>query len=428
MNITLKRHFWLLLILIGIILAGIGFSWTRILTYNFWEYETDITTYTASELSLYSTSKHDISIDISSEKYKELIDTYTTTGEKEYIKADITIDGTLLEDVGIRLRWVVDVLTIEWGTWVSLPSLVVQFDKYMPWQLYGWVSEIVLRSGDDTSTLMELLTYELRVSLWLTTPEHGWVATVTLGSIVEWTALISESINDWYLVRTWLADTHVIYKALSSLSLQYLGEDPTSYVWYFEQETSINHDDMKLLINLLRFIEESDDTEFIERISEHIDIDNYLSYIALADILSDDESVLIGLIESYYIAIDRDTWRAVFIPWDQGITLDTSTTPLTELLREYIKKSWDNINIRDIDELIQTTSSWWTLWEKNTYQNTLKTRILAIEKYRTLYEENQEKYQSILRDSTALTDILTDAWVSLTASEQEKIQTLSSTF
>ncbi len=428
MNITLKRHFWLLFILIGIVLAGIGFSWTRILTYNFWEYETDITTYTESELSLYSTSKHDISIDISEKKYQELIDTYTTTGEKEYIKADITIDGTLLEGVGIRLRWVVDVLAIEWGTWVSLPSLVVKFDKYTPWQLYGWVNEIVLRSGDDTSTLMELLTYELRTSLWLTTPEHGWVATVTLGSIVEWTALISESINDWYLARTWLADTHVIYKVLSSLSFQYLGEDPTSYVWYFEQETSINHDDMKLLINLLRFIEESDDTEFSERISEHIDIENYLSYIALADIVSEDESPLMGLIESYYIAINRDTWCAVFIPWDQSITLDTSTTPLTELLREYIKKSWDNINIRDIDELIQTTSSWWTIWEKNTYQNTLKTRILTIEKYRTLYEENQEKYQSILRDSTALTDILTDAWVSLTASEQEKIQTLSSTF
>lgn len=33
-----------------------------------------------------------------------MLSTFREAGEKEYIRADITIDGTLIEDVGLRLK------------------------------------------------------------------------------------------------------------------------------------------------------------------------------------------------------------------------------------------------------------------------------------------------------------------------------------
>ena len=33
-----------------------------------------------------------------------MLSTFREDGEKEYIRADITIDGTLIEDVGLRLK------------------------------------------------------------------------------------------------------------------------------------------------------------------------------------------------------------------------------------------------------------------------------------------------------------------------------------
>lgn len=49
-------------------------------------------------------SAHEITLSYSQADYDEMLDAYFADGEKEWMVADITIDGTTIDDVGIRLK------------------------------------------------------------------------------------------------------------------------------------------------------------------------------------------------------------------------------------------------------------------------------------------------------------------------------------
>lgn len=47
---------------------------------------------------------HEVSLSYTQERYDEMLDAYFADGEKEWMSADITIDGTTIEDVAVRLK------------------------------------------------------------------------------------------------------------------------------------------------------------------------------------------------------------------------------------------------------------------------------------------------------------------------------------
>ncbi|MGZ5410485.1 MAG: hypothetical protein ACXWDJ_10865, partial [Aeromicrobium sp.] len=62
------------------------------------------TTPTASTPGLFdATIVHDVSITFDQAAYEEMIATYQSTGEKAWIEANVVIDGSTHERVGIRL-------------------------------------------------------------------------------------------------------------------------------------------------------------------------------------------------------------------------------------------------------------------------------------------------------------------------------------
>src|SRR5690625_7651540 len=52
---------------------------------------------------LFDTTTRSIDITFDQAEYEEMLSTFREDGEKEYIRADISLDGTLIEDVGLRL-------------------------------------------------------------------------------------------------------------------------------------------------------------------------------------------------------------------------------------------------------------------------------------------------------------------------------------
>ena len=51
-----------------------------------------------------SSTVHDISVEFDQSDYDAMIEAYQSTGDKEWISATVTIDGTTYENVGIRLK------------------------------------------------------------------------------------------------------------------------------------------------------------------------------------------------------------------------------------------------------------------------------------------------------------------------------------
>ncbi|WP_228033797.1 hypothetical protein [Streptomyces spongiae] len=56
-------------------------------------------------VDLYDTSQmHSVQLEFGEDGYQDMIDMYREDNGKEYIKADLTIDGTFIDSVGIRLK------------------------------------------------------------------------------------------------------------------------------------------------------------------------------------------------------------------------------------------------------------------------------------------------------------------------------------
>jgi spore coat protein CotH len=108
MSLTFKRHYKLLVLLVLVLgLLAIGLGNQRIIAYTapgkqpIVEMSTDYT----NDVVLFDESMvHSIQILISDKEYQQMITTYQQTGEKDYFRADVIIDGVPVNNVGLRLK------------------------------------------------------------------------------------------------------------------------------------------------------------------------------------------------------------------------------------------------------------------------------------------------------------------------------------
>ncbi|NTU56136.1 MAG: hypothetical protein HGA79_07790, partial [Anaerolineales bacterium] len=109
MSINFKRHYQIVIVLV-VVVAVLTFALgnSRVIAY------TTRAESTATTKSMYDftnntdlfddTVVHSIQVIMSDADYDSMITTYQKTGEKEYFKADVVIDGMRINNVGIRLK------------------------------------------------------------------------------------------------------------------------------------------------------------------------------------------------------------------------------------------------------------------------------------------------------------------------------------
>ena len=108
MSLTFRRHYRVVLLLalvLAVLVAGLGKQ--RIIAYNLISDSGDAgsSRSNAAAGALFDDSAvHTVQILIKPADYEQMISTYRQTGEKDWFHADVVIDGTRVNDVGIRLK------------------------------------------------------------------------------------------------------------------------------------------------------------------------------------------------------------------------------------------------------------------------------------------------------------------------------------
>ena len=108
MSMTMKRNWHLIVIWILFLLVLCYFGAKRVISINVWDKWEITTDYFDIEntIDLFDTTQvHEIKILMTKEEYQDMIDTYSNTSEKDWYKTDIIIDGVLISDVWVRLKW-----------------------------------------------------------------------------------------------------------------------------------------------------------------------------------------------------------------------------------------------------------------------------------------------------------------------------------
>ena len=120
MSLTMKRYRYL--ILIGLLFLWVlVYYWTyRVISINIWDKWEITTDYfdIDNTIDLFDTTQvHDVKILMTEEEYQDMIDTYASTSEKDWYRTDVIIDGVLISDVWIRLKWNSSLRWMWWWNW-----------------------------------------------------------------------------------------------------------------------------------------------------------------------------------------------------------------------------------------------------------------------------------------------------------------------
>ena len=107
MNIIFRRNIWLIITFVFVIAVCFVIGSTRIIAYNIGEgkeieiegrnYDNDVYLFDDSVV-------HEIEIGLSQADYDAMVKIYQDTGNKDFFRAYVTIDGVTIPDAGIRLK------------------------------------------------------------------------------------------------------------------------------------------------------------------------------------------------------------------------------------------------------------------------------------------------------------------------------------
>ncbi|RRS00433.1 CotH kinase family protein [Glycomyces terrestris] len=346
-----------------------------------------ITADVQNTVDLFDTSvAHEIGLEYSEDDYQQMIATFQDSGEKTWIKADITIDGVTVDDVGIRLKGNSTLASLGGGGEgamggrelpegmempegmefpgggelpegmefpgggelpedmemperggglggtggalsfddpESLPWLV-DFSKYIDGQVYQGNQQITLRvdSGAGGSTLTEAVALELVEAGG--EPSYDWTySKVSVNGSEAVTRRVVDAMDVTWAEEEYGPSEGVLYKGRAGGRFAYQGQDPGEYEDDFKQVTMEGSADMQPIIDFLEWLDAADDAAFDAELAEWVDVESFANYAALQNLIANGDDMS-GPGGNYYLWYDYDTGLLSVITWDLDLALTSA--------------------------------------------------------------------------------------------------------
>lgn len=257
---------------------------------------------------------------------------------------------------------------------VKIPFMI-KFDEYedQTYQGYTAVSIRTYGTSYDEAILHEPVTNEAARLAGIPATETAY-AGFRFNDEDEKLYVISELVNEEYLAKHFENADGVLYKAELFSTLNYQGEDPSSYANSFTQQTRINDADLAPLIDFMRFIDQADDATFERDLPKYLDVDAFATYLAVNSLLVNNDS-MIGMNNNYYLYYDNESGQFTLLMWDTNESLGHVRGSTTA-----------NVSLTDTQETGGMSRG----------QNALLKRFMENETFKALYEQKlQDVYEKV---------------------------------
>ncbi|GII64771.1 hypothetical protein Skr01_48560 [Sphaerisporangium krabiense] len=309
---------------------------------------------------------HDVKITFRDEAYQDMLTEYFKDGDKKYLEADLTIDGTTVRGVGVRLKGNSTLMGLTWkgktrssGAFPGggppggfrppagmpqppgqgqgrqegaggrppggmpgaamkaeepekLPWLI-SFDEFVEGRRYQGRTQLAVRPAamGSTTLLNEALAIAVVGAAGEPTQRAAY-GSFTVNGRASAPRLLVEYLDEGYAEE--LGDG-VLYKSLASSTFTYKGEDQTSYTTDFKQVNKIGGRDLQPVIDLVRWVEKSSDAEFAAGLADRVEVRSFARYLALQNLLINFDDMS-GPGRNYYLWYDLGSKKFTVVTWD----------------------------------------------------------------------------------------------------------------
>ncbi|MFJ6075276.1 CotH kinase family protein [Streptomyces sp. NPDC093065] len=338
-------------------------------------------------VGLYDTSvPHSIQLGYDQTEFDKMMKEFQEDGNKEYIKADLTVDGVFLKDVGLRLKGNSTLMSLRGNGGRGMPGggrnmpgdaggtgatgaaqgapapqqqdggagdtagdrggrgggmtqydlsaakpeelpWLIKVDEYIEGRAYQGEREISLRPGSNAQVpVNEALTLNLMDTSGLKNERYAFTS-VKVNDRPEATRLMVENPDTEYADSAGDGNG-VMYKARAGSSFAYAGDDPTDYEESFKQLNKVGSQDLEPVMKLIRWVDQASDEEFAEHLDEYVDVKSFATYVAAQNLLLNSDDMA-GPGKNYLLWYDLDTKKFTVLGWDYNLTLsgDATTGP-----------------------------------------------------------------------------------------------------
>lgn len=95
-----------------------------------------------------------------------------------------------------------------------------------------------------------------------------------------------------------------------------IGDDWSDYNQVYDPKGDLSDHQKMRIIETCKFFSHASESDFVNRAGDFIDLDNFARYLAMTVWLSDMDGIL-GPGQNYYVYLNPDSNKFMFIPWDQ---------------------------------------------------------------------------------------------------------------
>lgn len=350
----------------------------------------DITEDLAGTVDLFDTSvDHEVSIDITDVEYDDMVESYQKDGEKKWVTATVTIDGTVINDVAVRLKGNSTLMGlrgtggaggeggpgrggmqppegIELPEGMALPEGMEMPEGMEPpegmempeggmagGQGGGGMAAMSQASADDPTSLPLLLSFNENVegrayqgmteisvrpgspvineAMALSLTKAADLPTQDYGYAVysvngsDTTTRLLLAHPDENMANNLFDSPGYLYKADASSQLAYVDDDQSSYSDQFKQINSSDDGTLQPIIDFLKWMDEADDEEFAADLDEWVDVDSLASYLAMQNLIVNSDDMS-GPGQNYYLWYDLESEKLSVISWDLNLAMQGDAT------------------------------------------------------------------------------------------------------
>ena len=247
---------------------------------------------------------NEINIEIDEADWQEMLENPL---EEEYHRANVTINGETIGNVAIRTKGN-NTLTSVASSDSDRYSLKIDFDYYDDNGNYYGLRKLCLNNNyGDNSYMREYISYQIMEDMGIPVPGCGYSHITINGE--EWGLYLAvEPIDEVFLSTHFEDGTGDLYKPDGTgADLVYRSDDISAYSG-LELKTNEGTSDGSKIIALMKALESG------ENLTDVLDIESALKYIAANVALGNYDSYLGGTTHNYYL-YEQDGVFSV-LPWD----------------------------------------------------------------------------------------------------------------
>ena len=242
---------------------------------------------------------------------------------RNYIRATLTVDGTVYPDVGVRFRG----NSSYWG----LPSssqkkpFEISMDEYVPGQdLMGYKTINLNNNFLDPTFVREVMAYEIERS-YMPAPKSCYAWLKLNGS--DWGLYINTQQVNKDLIQEWFAsDDGNRYRGertnlgsgANSTAFVNLGSNPTLYQRGFQLKSTGSLNPWVDLRDAAQVLNATSAENLPALLPDELDVDNVLWFLAASNTLLFIDSYIGRYCHNFYVYQDLYHDRLSLIPWDQN--------------------------------------------------------------------------------------------------------------